>query len=175
MSAGDVRAVLDRLTQANVTVWLDDGWGIDALVGEQTRAHADLDSVIAREDLDRAREALHPLGYGHALDERPGLPARLVLRAEDGRQLDLHPVLFDECGNGWQELEEGGWCLYPGDGLLGTGSIAGLAVRCCTAELQLSHHLGYPLKAIDRHDLDLLAARTGVAVPPNVGRPGTPA
>lgn len=70
-------------------------------------------------------------------------------------------MLFDEHGNGWQELEEGGWCLYPRDGLLGAGSISGVPVRCCTAELQLSHHLGYPLKVTDRHDLGLLAARVG--------------
>ena len=76
MSAGDVSAVLERLAQAEISVWLDGGWGIDALVGEQTRAHDDLDLVVPRGDTNRAQEALRPLGYRPALDERPGLPAR---------------------------------------------------------------------------------------------------
>ena len=30
----------------------------------------------------------------------PGLPARLVLRDTYGRQIDFHPLAFDERGNG---------------------------------------------------------------------------
>ena len=93
-----------------------------------------------------------------------------MLRAADGRGVDLHPLIFDEEGNGWQELREGAWGLYPREGLLGAGSVAGQPVRCCSADLQLRHHLGYPLDATDRHDLGVLPGRTGVAVPPDVAR-----
>jgi len=41
-------------------------------------------------------------------------------------------------------------------------------VRCINANLQVRHHLGYPLTGTDRHDLRLLAERFGVAVPPTV-------
>jgi hypothetical protein len=41
-------------------------------------------------------------------------------------------------------------------------------VRCLTPQLQVRHHLGYPLGATDRHDLGLLAERFGVAVPPGI-------
>ena len=82
-----------------------------------------------------------------------------------------HPVVvFDRQGNGWQELEAGGWGVYPADGLAGVGLVGGRQVRCLTAELQVRHHLGYPLGASDRHDLRLLAERFGVAVPPAVQR-----
>lgn len=47
MQAADVQAVLAALDAAGVPTWLDGGWGIDALVGRQTRPHSDLDLVIA--------------------------------------------------------------------------------------------------------------------------------
>lgn len=169
MNPGQVIEVLARLDAAGVTVWLDGGWGVDALVGEQTRPHDDLDLAISRRECTLAQEALAGLGFAHAPDVEPGLPARLVLRAADGRQVEFHPLVFDVDGNGWQELPDGGWGLYPADGLRGRGEIAGHAVRCTTAELQLRHHLGHPLTDRDRHDLLLLARRFGLPLPPTVG------
>ena len=81
MTAGAVLDVLDALGSAGLDVWVDGGWGVDALVGEQTRPHEDLDLVVARSDVPRAEAALRPLGFAPAAGEEPGLPARLVLRA----------------------------------------------------------------------------------------------
>ncbi len=58
MTARDVLDTLDMLAPAAIPVWLDGGWGIDALVGYQTREHDDLDLVIALDKADAAREAL---------------------------------------------------------------------------------------------------------------------
>ena len=166
LDADDVLLILDRLDRAGLVVWLDGGWGVDALLGRHSRPHVDLDLVIARDDLAAARAALNGLGFRHDLTAVPGLPARLVLADADGRPLDLHPVVFDRHGNGWQELDAGGWGVYPAEGLTGVGTVGGRQVRCLTPELQVRHHLGYPLGATDRHDLALLAERFGVAVPP---------
>lgn len=65
------------------------GWGVDALLGEQTRSHDDLDLVIARRDCSAAQDALAPLGSEHATDIEPGLPARLALRDSSDRRVDL--------------------------------------------------------------------------------------
>jgi lincosamide nucleotidyltransferase A/C/D/E len=166
LDADDVLLILDRLDRAGLVVWLDGGWGVDALLGRHSRPHVDLDLVIARDDLAAARAALNGLGFRHDLTAVPGLPARLVLADADGRPLDLHPVVFDRHGNGWQELDAGGWGVSPAEGLTGVGTVGGRQVRCLTAELQVRHHLGYPLGASDRHGLALLAERFGVAVPP---------
>jgi lincosamide nucleotidyltransferase A/C/D/E len=99
--------VLDRLEGAGLAVWLDGGWGVDALLGRHSRPHRDLDLVIAREDGAPARDALASLGFRHDPTAVPGLPARLVLADEGGRTVDLHPVVFDAHGNGWQELGDG--------------------------------------------------------------------
>jgi lincosamide nucleotidyltransferase A/C/D/E len=168
MNPRQVIHVLDRLQASGVTVWLDGGWGVDALLGEQTRPHEDLDLAIARGDCPPAHKALAALGFRHAPEVEPGLPTRLVLRASDGRQVEFHPLVIDTDGNGWQELPNGGWGLYPADGLRGRGEIAGRPVRCITPELQLRHHLGYPLKHRDRHDLRLLARRFPLPLPPHI-------
>jgi lincosamide nucleotidyltransferase A/C/D/E len=171
MGPAEVIEVLDVLGAAEIPVWVDGGWGIDALVGEQTRAHEDLDLVVARAHCARAQDALAPLGFAHAPEIEPGLPARLVLRAGDHRGVDLHPVLFDAAGNGWQELPGGGWGLYPAEGLDAHGEIAGLPVPCLSPELQLRHHLGYALDGKDRHDLEVLGGRYALALPPSLRTP----
>jgi lincosamide nucleotidyltransferase A/C/D/E len=156
VTARDVIQVLDALGSAGVSVWVDGGWGVDALVGEQTRPHGDLDLVAARPDLPAVAAALAPLGLSHAAAVEPGLPARLVLRAADGRQVDIHPVVFDDEGNGRQDLGDETWGIYTADGLAGGGRIAGRSVACLTAELQLRFHCGYELGPTDRHDVALL-------------------
>ena len=161
MGAPDVLAVLDALDAAGIEYRLDGGWGVDALVGSETRPHVDLDVVVDRGELRRAEETLAPLSFARDEAAEPGLPARLVLRASDGRQVDLHSVVFDEAGDGWQELGGGEWGCYPAAGLDGRGEIGGRRVPCVTAELQLAHHRGYEPNHADRHDVALLEALAG--------------
>lgn len=161
MAEYDVLAVLDRLFEERVQVWVDGGWGIDALVGHATREHEDLDLVIAQSDCPAAEAALAALGYAHDVGAHPRLPARLVLADCEGRRVDLHPVVFDARGDGWQPLGDGTWGGYAADGLAGIGLIGERRVRCLTPQLQLRHHLGYPPDDGDRHDLRTLADHFG--------------
>jgi lincosamide nucleotidyltransferase A/C/D/E len=160
----DVAEVLDVLGRAGITVWVDGGWGVDALVGEETREHADLDLAIDTEDLAKASAVLSGLGFVPDEKTEPGLPARLVLRDVAGRQVDLHPLVFDGGGNGWQQLSLSGraWGCYPAEGLRATGLIGGREVRCLSAELQVRFRLGYEWSDRDEHDLTVLVRRLGV-------------
>ncbi|TMK81175.1 MAG: hypothetical protein E6G47_04320 [Actinobacteria bacterium] len=47
MQSGDVTDILERLEHAGIDVWLNGGWGVDALLECQTREHQDLDITIA--------------------------------------------------------------------------------------------------------------------------------
>jgi lincosamide nucleotidyltransferase A/C/D/E len=107
--------------------------------------------------------ALAPLGFVLTEDY---LPTRAVLRTSDGRQVDLHPVGFDEEGVGWQEgaMPDGGDCPYPPDGLT-SGRLLGRVVPCITAELQVAHHSGYDPTDVDRADMAALAAVFSVSLP----------
>jgi lincosamide nucleotidyltransferase A/C/D/E len=166
ITSDDVAEILDRLAGRGIEVWVDGGWGVDALLGEQTRVHDDLDLVIARGDCPRAQDALRALGFEWAADVEPGLPARLALRDPRDRRVDIHPVVFDPAGNGWQELPDGTWGGYPAEGLRGLGVIGQRRVRCLTPELQVRHHLGYEPDADDHHDIRRLTARFNLEPPP---------
>ncbi len=45
MQAHDVLEVINQLENVDVSVWLDGGWGVDALVGTQTREHSEMRTV----------------------------------------------------------------------------------------------------------------------------------
>jgi lincosamide nucleotidyltransferase A/C/D/E len=168
LDSSDVLVVLDQLDQAGLVVWLDGGWGVDALLGRHSRPHQDLDLVIARDDCALRKKRWPGVGFQDDLTAVPGWPAQLLLVDAGGRRVDLHVVVFDGHGNGWQELGGGAWGGYPAEGLTGVGMVGGRQVRCLTPQLQVRHHLGYQLGATDRHDLGLLAERFGVAVPPAI-------
>src|SRR3712207_6540548 len=135
MAAADVHEVLDALDAAGVAYRLDGGWGVDALLGRETRAHEDLDLVVSRHDAREAALALGGLGFEHAVGDEPGFPTRLVLRDAGGRQVALQPVVVDGAGNGHQELGDGTWGVYPAAELGAEGVVAGRRVPCVSAAL----------------------------------------
>ena len=63
MTAADVIEILGWLDAASADVWLDGGWGVDALVGEQTREHRDLDLIVRDAHESRMREVLATHGF----------------------------------------------------------------------------------------------------------------
>lgn len=156
ISADDVLQILDALIVAGVTVWLDGGWAVDAVVGEQTRPHDDLDLVVALDRADAVQATLTPLGFTLVEDERP---TRLVLCDASDRRIDLHTVTFDVAGDGIQILQDGSSWNYPAHGFTGVGRIAGREFPCLTIDVQILCHAGYDLDATDLHDLELLRAR----------------
>jgi lincosamide nucleotidyltransferase A/C/D/E len=170
MTAKDVMDVLDCLDGTGVHVYVDGGWGVDALIGEQTRRHSDLDLALDRNELDEARRALEEHGFQHDATTEPGLPARLVLRDDQGRQVDFHPLLFDQEGDGWQQLSKStrAWGRYPADDLDGNGVIAGRHVRCLSPQLQFRFRMGYEWSERDEHDVRLLVEHFGLPSPPTV-------
>jgi lincosamide nucleotidyltransferase A/C/D/E len=158
MSAEDAVALLGRMEA--IDVWLDGGWGVDALIGEQTREHDDLDVVVVRSAVPLLIEALGQEDYEVAKGQ---LPTCIVLLDPIGRQVDVHPVEFDESGNGIYAMEEGGTWPYPAQGFTGRGRVLDVEVRCLTPEVQVLCHAGYELAETDHHDLALLRECFGVS------------
>lgn len=101
MTAHAVVEVVDLLDAAGVACWVDGGWGVDALLGRQTRAHADLDLVVDVAQLERVRHALGGAGFTVLRD---WLPTAIASAHSDGREVDLHPVTRTSGGGGSQEL-----------------------------------------------------------------------
>jgi len=163
MDADDVLRVIDRLASADIRVWVDGGWGVDALLGRQTRRHRDLDLALRLADVEGALGVLAQLGYRVVDDE---LPTRVDLWADDDRRVDLHPLTFDADGHGHQQLQDGSFGTYIADGLCGVGRIAGRRVDCLTLDLQMRFHLGYEPDDSDHHDVHLLAEHLDLPLPP---------
>jgi hypothetical protein len=87
---GEVLGVLADLTGAGCSVWVAGGWGVDALVGRQTRLHRDLDLALDARNETVALRALERRGYRVESDWRP-VRVELVLRgACPDQQLLFH-------------------------------------------------------------------------------------
>jgi lincosamide nucleotidyltransferase A/C/D/E len=159
LDAGTLLRVLDALRAADVPVWLAGGWGIDALLGEQTRAHRDADLLHDSTAEPRALNALAELGFRAGLDARP---VRFVLTADTGLELDLHPLHFGADGSAWQAADDaGGRFAYPADCFV-TGTVDGRAVPCVSVAQQIYFHQGYSLSERDIADMAALRARFDV-------------
>jgi len=162
MHADQVLEVLARLQAAGVRPWIGGGWGIDALIGEQTRPHDDLDLAIDTRDQAHTIQTLQQAGFGIVEDHRP---TRLVMRTRTGTEVDLHPVDFTHPGPGVQLVPGGKPFLYPTDAFT-SGRIAGQPVACLSAVQQVRFHLGYPPQDKDYHDMRLLHDRLGLTIRP---------
>ena len=159
MEAADVLDLLQALDELQIACWVDGGWGVDCLVGRQTRPHGDLDLVLARTDVEQVRALLAARGYAVIRD---WLPTSLALRDADGREVDLHPVDPTDDGGGVQVLPDGGTWRYAAPV---PGAIAGVVVPCAPATDQLLMHQGYRPRDVDHADVRLLAETFGLEPP----------
>jgi lincosamide nucleotidyltransferase A/C/D/E len=156
MDVAEVLAILVSLEEAGCAVWVAGGWGVDALVGHQTRPHRDLDLAVDANDESCAIGVLRRAGYQIETDWRP---VRVELVAPGRGWVDLHPVVFGSDGHGRQADIGEGHFDYPPDGFT-EGMIAGRRVRCISLEQQRRFHEGYEPRDIDLHDLALLRRHT---------------
>jgi lincosamide nucleotidyltransferase A/C/D/E len=149
MRFADVTAVLTALEAAHVRHWVAGGWGVAVLVGRQTREHRDLDLAVHGDDMDICVSALTDLGYATETD---WLPVRIELRGAGECWVDLHPVAFDDAGQGRQEGLDGAHFDYPPSAFT-TGTLEGRTVPCLSRRQQRDFHRGYAHRSQDVHDL----------------------
>ncbi|NSC25666.1 amino acid transporter [Streptomyces albus subsp. chlorinus] len=160
MAAEDVLYVLTLLRRAQADVWIGGGWGIDALIGEQTRDHRDLDLMHRQEQEAAVVAALRKAGFVESLNWRP---ARFVVTTPDGREIDLHPLVFGADGAAEQaSFESEHPFRYPSSCFV-TGTVKGTTVPCLSAEQQVRLHQGYEPTERDRHDMAQLRRVFGIA------------
>jgi lincosamide nucleotidyltransferase A/C/D/E len=160
----DVVDFYRTITQLGIELWIDGGWGVDALLGEQTRAHKDLDIAIQQKDVPGLCHLLQARGYTDIKlgDARPW---NFVLGDEMGREIDVHVIVLDDQGNGIYGPPENDE-MYPAASLTGTGNIGGHAVRCISPEWMVKFHSGYDLKDKDFLDVSALCKKFGIELPP---------
>ena len=158
MTESDVIEFVRLLEQNRIDVWIDGGWGVDALLGEQTRAHNDLDIAIRHRDVDRLRTLLEARGYKDA--PRPDTrDCNFVLGDDLGHQVDIHTYEFDSEGNHIYGI------AYPAESLTGIGSVNGHPVKCISPGWMVKFHTGYEPDENDYRDVLALCKRFGIEMP----------
>jgi lincosamide nucleotidyltransferase A/C/D/E len=158
-----VVALYKTLEKLSINVWLDGGWGVDALLGSETRTHQDLDIIIQEKYLPKFFEFLKTQHYTetHHVDASAW---NFVLANDKGHEIDVHVITFDDKGNGLYGPSERG-VFYPADALKGKGHIAGTPVSCLTATYQVLSHSGYELKEKDFKDILALCQKFNIPLP----------
>lgn len=172
---GDVIEVLRELGAANLRAWIFGGWAVDALLGRQTRKHADLDLVVPDVGERLAVHILQRHGFvvKNRFDNRdPWLKVVVeMLDRARRRRVAIHPVDADSTGpDGWQaSIQLGAEAIGLGAAgeLFSSGSIDGYVVPCLSPRAQLVLHTGYDPDEIDRRDVGLLCSRFSLPPPPN--------
>ena len=159
MNENDVVDLLKKAENIGVDLWIDGGWGVDALVGHQTRPHNDIDVFVQKKDAATFTEMLQSNGY-HETKMEYTTNDHSAWCDKENRIIDLHLFEFADADTLCFENE-----IYPSNILNGKGTIGGIAVRCLTAEAQLLYHQGYEQKEKDRHDVLLLCETFGLSIP----------
>ncbi|HWB38858.1 MAG TPA: hypothetical protein VG604_01305 [Candidatus Saccharimonadales bacterium] len=157
MTAEEVLKIYNDSISTGIQVWIDGGWCVDALVGEQTREHADLDVAVARRDESKLRILLGSEGF---VDLPRADSSAWNFALQSGNQIvDIHVFEFDQNKfNAWG-------VEYPFESLSGTGMLAGQQVQCISPEWMFKFKTAYPPADKDKQDVQRLAAKFGFKIP----------
>ena len=150
--------IIQFQNQHEIEVIIDGGWAVDALLGEQTRPHEDLDVAVFHKDVPKIREQFEAEGY-QEVPRDDSWECNFVLGNDQGHLIDIHSCTFDEEGNHIFGVE------YPYESLQGSGEINDFPVRCIPPDLLVKFHTGYPLDNNDYHDVKLLCQKFNITIP----------
>lgn len=159
----DVVELLQLLEQNGIEVYVDGGWGVDALLGEHTRPHSDLDIALPHRFVPKLRELLAARGY-EDIPRDDSWECNFVLGDAHGRQVDVHSYTFDAEGRNIFGV------AYLPEHLTGSGAIDGYPVRCISPEWMVKFHTGYELDQNDYLDVKALCDRFGLVMPSEYAR-----
>ena len=161
MNAEHVLKLYHDLQARQVPIWIDGGWCVDALLGRQTRPHADLDLAVDRQHEPMLRHLLTEWGFSETIREN-STTSNYVMQDSAERTLDIHVFEYDAQGNNMFGI------AYPFGSLTGTGMIAGQPVQCISPEWMFQFKTAYAPAEKDRQDVQALAKRFGLTVPQDV-------
>ncbi|MFI6689652.1 nucleotidyltransferase domain-containing protein [Streptomyces sp. NPDC050485] len=164
MTAESALSVISALDSHGVRACIGGGWAMDALLGEQTREHSDLDLWLPSADLDPLIAVFSRVGIDRVLPWGGDRPWNFVLHDGGCLRVDLH--LYEELADGLIHYGS----VLNGDRFMsadlgGVGHILDTVVRCETPEWALRCHTGYPPREVDFHDVARLCAKFGLPLP----------
>ena len=162
MSGRMVLWYIDLFEEMEVTAWIDGGWGIDALLTQQTRPHDDLDIMIPAGDSARLVAGLRHRGF-HRVPTDDECARNFVMGHPSLGRIDFHVMELTETGDAVYNPRGEEWEISATE-LDAQGEIEGRVVRCLTPEYQARAHVGYELQDADFSDMKALQQRFGIAL-----------
>lgn len=93
MKSETVIELLKLFAENDIDTVVDGGWGVDALLGEQTRPHEDLDIAIPHKSVPKLRKLLTDRGYKD-IPRDDTRDCNFVLGDEFGNFVDVHSLLL---------------------------------------------------------------------------------
>lgn len=164
MDAESAVDILTALSDGGVDVRLCGGWSVDALLGEQTRTHSDLDLWLEAAQFEQVIIVLAHVGVDRLYPWGDDRPWNFVVHDGARRRVDLHA--YERLRDGsihYGGFEDGE--TYPWEALDGRGSINGIDVRCESPGWSLRWHTGYPVRPVDFHDVGRLCEKFDLELP----------
>jgi predicted N-acetyltransferase YhbS len=158
MTAKDAVELYTLFDQHGIQVWIDGGWGVDALLGRQTRKHDDLDVALRHSNVSALRKLLEDCGYRH-VTSGGSWGCNFVLGDAEGHRIDVHSFEIDTSG------ENTFGVAYREEHLTSVGRIDGCQVRCVAPDWMVKFHTGYPLDRNDFLDVKALCERFNIELP----------
>lgn len=162
MTVERVHWFLALFGELGLTVWLDGGWGVDALLGCQIRRHEDLDIIVTSTDSVRLVEALRHRGFHDVITDDRCERNFVMAHPEHGR-IDFHVVERSRDGSAVYAPREVEWKISALE-LDGKGGIGGTTIQCMSPEYHVRSHTGYALDDTDFADMKALQERFGVSL-----------
>lgn len=144
--------ILDIFDQFHITYWLDGGWGVDVLYGQQTREHRDIDIDFDAKYTEQVLEMLQSMGY---VLETDWLPVRAELNHPEYGYLDIHPFDISDWKHIRQANPTGGYFEFEAD-YFGEAVFEGKRIPCISLKGQRVFHTGYTPREEDIHDLEII-------------------
>jgi lincosamide nucleotidyltransferase A/C/D/E len=160
VTQNDLFSILDLMDKTGIQYWLDGGWGVDALVGKQTRVHRDVDIDFDSSYTEQLLQKLHEHGYEVITDWSP---VRVELYHPNLSYIDIHPFILSDDGTAKQADAEGGWYEFEAD-YFGYTFFEGRRISCISAKGQMIFHTGYELREVDKHDIKNIEKMLGSSV-----------
>lgn len=166
---GDLMGTAHLAYDMKLPFWLEGGWGVDVLLGRQTRWHSDLDMMIESRYSPVWIEYLEDNGWELLRDEHT-TPWSRSYGDPKGRVYDIHVLELDADGNGHCGPE----LVYPAAALRVRRPIyccsPRVKVGCLSPKWQVRFHTGYPVDEDDWADVSALCQRFRVRPPAEYAR-----
>ena len=154
----DACEIIQFALQNSIKVYLDGGWGVDALLGRETRIHNDIDLFV---ELKNYHDFIHVIKQ-HGFDEvtmEYTTDSHTVWKDDKQRIIDLHCFEYTDDGILYERD------VFPIETFSGEGRIGDITISCIEPLSQVTFHLGNEHDENDVHDVMLLCEVFQIAVP----------